>query len=470
MKCLDRNIKRVIILLIYFLIGILLMTKCDFWGQYGLQFVVLICSYFIVAGILVYSMICKRLDIFEPIVLVFLLLLGIFSIGPILLTSSGKVSLYGVNFMGGCIKTTVLYILCCLSFFVGYYNKKYKNYSIIKGEYSIKVNGSKKIFNIMVFIWIFCFFIGIFYEWYAYGISFKYILTLGMVGTVKPPVTDTAIGFLSNFTYSLVIPWLYIMFFSHNKYIKIIITVCTNLLYIMMGARFILIIISLSYIIIYFIINNKRPSFKLITIFLLCSLIFISVLGSTRRNLRYGGEVEVSLLNTNNMIQALESNFNIYQPLYGIVEKFPSKYSYTCGESMIFDTIITFLPRMIWKNKPLARNFAVPRAMRLSLGDSVIDKAAMAIPNIGEFYLDFGYLGAMIIMFFYGKILMSTTQLYKKKENNLTNIILYSILYSINFQLVIRGYTPSNFYLFIFMIWPYFFIRKYEKKEERKKN
>lgn len=465
-KC---KINQVIIIFLYMFIGAWLITVCDFTSKYVLEYIILLLSYFIVAGMLMVLAIYKNGDIFEPIFLTLILLVGLFSVAPICLTAKGVDTLFGKAFMGGCIKTTFIYILSSIALCLGYYQKEWKrceNNTLTHLENEI-VN-KKDVLIVMYAIWMFGFVVGMWYELHSLGRSPLYILTLGSNGSNNSTAaTVSSVNFLLNFSYSCILPWLYIMFLSKKILPKIITTYCMLMLYIVCGWRNVIIIVALAFVVVYFVNKNKRPSKGMIIISIVCGVLFLGLLGAMRHGLRNGYRTEVNLFDMKSILFALESNFNLYQPFYAIVENYPSKHFYTLGEGMIFNTLITFIPRAIWHGKPLARDFALLEAIRISTSDSVIDGAAMAVPSIAEFYVDFGIIGTVILSFIAGKILQNCTKWYKSVNRDFSSIALYGIVFGALDVLVMRGYMPNNFYYMIFLTWPHFVARYMIKKGKK---
>jgi len=437
----------------------LLLNACSFSGEYVAEYIVLLLSYLFVGGLLLTAVIYRDADIFEPIILIYILMIGQFSIAPIILTSSGTTSLYGVDFMDGCIKATLIYMGACLAFSIGYYSKSAERCGHYHTDLRINIKSRSLCLQIMVIVWVICFFIGVWYEVFCLGRSFAYIMSLGQLGQIDASNTiETSLAFLINFAYSLIIPWLYIMFVSHNKMLKIATTVAMLALYIVCGWRFILVIMGLSFTTVYYVNKNKHISMIKVLIALFVAVVAFTVIGNSRNALRSGTE-NTWIFDTDSMLFMFESNFNLYQPFYGVVTHYPSQYMYTFGEGMIFDTLITFIPRAIWPGKPLARNFASIRAIRNSVGNAVIDKAAMAMPCIGEMYVDFGIIGVLIISLFLGRLLKKIVRMYQSERLTFENLLIYAPAYALCFQFVTRGYMPNNFYLAVFVLWPGILLR-----------
>lgn len=460
------KVSKLIYFLIYIAVFVLLIFTSDFGGQYKWDYVILLAGYIIVAGLLCISVVVMGADLFEPIILILVLLIGIFSVTPIILTSDGIVSIYGVEFMSGCIRATFAYILGSVAIFFGYYWTrrpvvKKTNTDIMWN--SLAIVDQRKILRRMYLIWGICYLIGMSYEVLILGRSLSYMLTIGSAGQINDmTASQTPLSFLVNFTYSLIIPWLYILFRERLVLPKIITSVLMLLIYIVCGWRFIIVIMLLSAACVYYVSHNKRPRVGAVLTGLGAMLVLFTLIGGARNALRNDQDADW-VVDSSAIETTLETNFNIYQPFYGVVTKYPSEYSYTYGEGMIFDTLITFYPRMLWPDKPKARDFASLRAIRNSMGNQVIDQAGMAVPNIGEIYVDFGLIGIIIIMFLYGRVLRWMVSWYRNERVDLETLIVYATAFALNFQFVIRGYMPNNFYLFVFVMWPVFVLNKKHK-------
>ena len=161
----------------------------------------------------------------------------------------------------------------------------------------------------------------------------------------------------------------------------------------------------------------------------------------------------------------METNFNLYQPFYAIAIKYPSEHMYSFGKAIFWDTLVTIIPRAIWPNKPLAWNNSLNTAMRVSTQDFVVTKYGMAVPSLGEYYVDFGFIGTILMCFLMGIVLKNQTRFYRKANNDLCDLIRYSVTFGVLFVLVMRGATPNNFYYLLFLMWPNWVVRYCRRKE-----
>ncbi len=441
----------------YCIIGIIILFNIENSKHtiYYKEYIVLSISYFLVAAISFWSIISKKIDIFQPYILISILYLCIFIFTPMIFIINGKTDAHGTDVMGGCIKATVIFVFSYIAFTIGYIKYKVK---LINPKFTTKFIMTeyirKKTVIISCYIWIISYLLTILHL-ISSGKNIIQILTIGGIGATNTYGSNSLLGFVSNFSFCMIIPWMYICFLSKNKLLKIIITYLTATAYIIRGFRYIIIIMIVAFAITYYRKRNKKPGVLIIILGVISLLVFIGALGYMRNNLRTGVGTEWNSFGIDKILYALESNFDIYKTFYAIVEHYPAEYSYTFGKSMFFETIIMFVPRMFWPNKPLAIDASVVLAIRRSVSEFAITNAAMATPNIGEFYVDFGIIGCIIFMFILGVVAKWTTKYYFAPNNNIKYIILYSVIMPTFLQLIIRGYTPSNFYLVIFLLMPY---------------
>lgn len=454
-----------IVFYVYSIIGIitLMYISDSFKTPYYREYVILCIAYFIVGGIFLWSIVKNQMDIFQPFILISIIYFCIFIFTPMIFIIQGKTDAHGVNIMNGCVKATIIFVFSYMSYVIGYnfYKIKLGEKQVVK-KYYISTNQKRKIVIICFVLWSIAYILTLVHL-FSKGNNLIQILSIGKVKAENTYGANSLMGFISNFSFCMIIPWLYICFFSKSKVLKIVITYLTLTAYIIRGFRYIIVIMGISLIITYYRKRKKTPTFIIVVLGIISLLVFIGVLGYMRNSLRTGVATDWKSFGIDNITYALESNFDIYKTFYGIVEHYPSDYSYTFGTSMFLETIVMFIPRVIWPGKPLAVDASVVLAIRRSVSEFAISNAAMATPNLGEFYVDFGIGGCLICMFIFGVISKWTTKFYFIKNDNIEYIMLYAVVMPTFLQLVIRGYTPSNFYLVVFLLAPFFIIKMFNR-------
>ena len=442
---------------IYLTLGIVFIVNYTDNQQMKQNYMVLLITYFFVAGILLLLYLNTNMDIFEPIVFVTFLYLMIFCIAPMCNIINGDILFFGVDVMQGTIKATFIFVISYISFLIAYYLKK-DNVVEFKEITYVKFSNERKreMFKIALMLWIICYLFTLIYM-VSTGKNIFYILTLGIKGEVfKDEMSATPLGFISMFSYSLIPTWMDIYAYGESKLLKIITFALTISGFILRGFRFIIIIYMLAPIIFYYIKKKKYPSMKVIISLSIVIIILIGAIGFSRGGLRSGIEIEWSKFGGEAISYAIKGNFDIYQPFYGMVEVIPQYRQYSYGKEMFIYTLVMFIPRIIWPSKP---GPLLHEILSLSVNKSAADSGS-AFPNIGEFYFEFGVIGCIIFMFLFGFLCRKAKKLYRSKNINDNKIIAYSIILPTLMQIIIRGYIPSNFYLCIFLLMPILIISK----------
>lgn len=432
-------------------------------SPYKMEEFVIICTFF--ATIFVYSFAFARdnIELLYPIHFVTVLYLCVFIFCPIYLIEVGRTTCNGAYIMDGSIKATIIFFMSYVAFTFGYLSIRTTPFDDYKPMVDSELSKGyrQRIIILCLCIWAFGMLINLYYLLRS-GMSLSYIISLGSQGLFTETGEMSDVSFVSNFGYFMVIPWLYILHYSHCKILKLGITFFTFVLYLVRGFRFIIVIMVIAFALCYYRKKMKRPSSKIILLAFVGGLVFISVMGFMRHGLRTGSITEWSEFSFDDVLYALETNFNIYKPFYGLVTHYPSQYSYTLGSSMIYDTITHFIPRAIWPSKPLAIYSTMAVAMKNSTNDYTLDHAAMAWPNLGEYYMEFGVIGCIVIMLFFGRALKKSLRYYQSTV--IDDAIIYAIFYGFTMQIVTRGYTPTIVGLLLFIYFPALIIRFFAMK------
>ena len=100
------------------------------------------------------------------------------------------------------------------------------------------------------------------YYLFKSGMSLSYILTLGSQGIFEETNAMSEVSFVSNFGYFMVIPWLYILYYSENPILKLFITALTFVLYLVRGFRFIIIVMVIAIALCYYRKKRSHPRFR----------------------------------------------------------------------------------------------------------------------------------------------------------------------------------------------------------------
>lgn len=414
--------------------------------------VVNFCIYFILWCYIFYK---KRVDILEPIVLITVIHVLLFIITPIISLYSNDILWFDQNLWGGCIKGTFFSTIGYMFFLCGYLKgKSKKNIKHIKN----KVENPNVICKLAILIWLFCFFCNLVYL-SSEGKNILYILTLGSNGVVDTEKMNTSVfSFLAVVSYGMISAYLYIYQFSNSKAFKIILFYLMISSFMIRGFRFIIVAVIVAPLYFDYLKKNKRPGIMSVVFLFIILAVLVGVVEGTRNGLRSGqgmGNSLTALISFDYIKDVLIENFSIYKTYYGIIQNIPLNMNYTYGQLMFIYTLVMFIPRGIWPSKP----YPISQEVNAVAVSKYASKAGTAYPYLGEYYHEFGVFGICIFSFLFGRLCaMLKRYMYSQ---NIHHLILYSSVCPLLFQVLIRGYTPSNFYMIIFTILPILILNKY---------
>lgn len=411
--------------------------------------------HFFMQVLMVYAVSRSDADLFEPIMLVLILYYCIFVYRPIVDIINNDYKTFGIDPMSACPKSCVIVAGSTLSFCLAYYSKfKIKNNAIQDKRTLGLNNSSEQILRNSYVIWMASFVISVLNQLIS-GVSLSYILSMSMSGTVSDNV-DTGIAALSFFTYSMIVPWMYILIYERRRLVKIVITFFMLCICFIRGKRIILIGMAATPILYYYLSRKKRPKARHVLIAVMVALFAISLMQFARHGVRFGANDEFSWEDFSSVAitNVFDADFTTYKQFYAIVEAYPSSYSYTMGRAIIVQTLLTMIPRAIWPGKP---QVVILDVIKNAVNEQAMN-SGMAAPNIGEYYFEFGVFGCVVFMFLVGKIFRHWKEYIASDE--VDKWIMYSSLYCVIFQLIIRTSTASIVYQYIFTILPLYIIKK----------
>lgn len=419
----------------------------------GLYFVCLI-SYFAI-GLLFFARKYRTEDtIFDSFTLITLLYIIMMFVVPMedLIAGNYYTSTAGsVDVFPYGIKATFVFDFGYLAYYLGYdYRHRHSFEDTVIDDSGVNYNQTA--LNCLA-VWIVSFLSAVLYLM-STGKNLAYIISAGINGAIDQDlVSETPLMFLSVPSHMMIPTAFMYCKYGKNKLLKFFLIFLTLDYFWLRGFRYIIIIMAWSAVIIYYTIKQKKPRVVSIILLVIILVAVIGIVGGARNAVRSGREFDLSGSETA-FEQALD-NFRIYKTYYAVVKACPSLVPFNFLEQIVVYTIIMFIPRAIWPGKPTSP-VNIPIAYGLSAYSS---QAGAAYPNVGEYYYSAGFVGVIFFMCIYG---MWNRKLEQKicREINTGQLIVYSVILASNFQLIIRGYTPGNFYMLLFMLLPTFLISK----------
>lgn len=286
------------------------------------------------------------------------------------------------------------------------------------------------------------------------GRSLLYMLTLGQGTEITVGGNALGIYFLAQFSRSAIPGILLILTFQKKKRILgflgayVLVAICFT-----SGSRNLALCVIISIATMYYLKRGKRPNFFVSIIAVLVMFLLVGFVGTFRQTMRTGGDIDLSLLNFDGMMNAFMFNVEIFFPFFTIVG-----YTFTgqvaCHYGLgILNIPIQFIPRALWASKPATLGLTAFEAMYgSSFGGS-------AYPNIGEFFYELGIFGVILFMYIFGKRMKSLYTNATETSNPLS-MIRYSIAFGYIMQFVCRGHFASWALDFAFMFLPILIVRR----------
>lgn len=391
-----------------------------------------------------------KIDIFSPLSFFSLIYVLMFFVTPIYDIITEKTYWFGVDLFEYGIKGSAIALVGYIAFFIAYdlpYNPNSKRIVVEKDNMPILF---------ILIMYGICLAANVYYLTKTSGNGLIYIFSLGLMGNGKNvETTETSLGFISMLSYSLPALTLLYQEYGRSKVLKTILFTVMFILQVERGFRFYIIQIVIMFAAYYFIRNDKKPKLSQLAALFLALMIPTILMTMFRTTVRAGEGMDLSILNMDSVTEAMDDaiwdNFRIYKTYYGIIKAVPNMTNYMCGQQMIVYTLIMFVPRIIWPGKP-----SPPGGEAIALGVTEYSVyAGTAYPNIGEYYYEFGIAGVIFFMILFARWMKKICVKYRVHRCSNIDLMIYCTLLGSVIQLVIRGYTPSNFWMIIFALLPY---------------
>ena len=407
----------------------------------------------------------RGFDLFDQITVISFIYILMFFVTPIYDIITREFLWYEYNLFPYSVKATIIELIGFISFYFAYdlgcrKNKRHLTYHQAKRQNDNYV-------SIILIMYAFCFFANAYYLIKSGGNSLIYILSLGLIGEGKTENTISApIGFISMFSYCLPTVTLLYWEYGKSKFLKFALFVPMLMLQVARGFRFFVVQIAITFFAYHYIKNHRRPKIRHIIIFSILLMMPIILMTMYRNTIRAGAGMDLSHISFDTLKSefdyAIWFNLRIYRNFYAMADKMPSVIPYVGFRQILIGTIVMVIPRVIWPGK-IAPGANIP--LTQIIGPN-LKGTGQAYPNIGEYYSAFGTLGVIFFMALYGWWMKKIKVKYADGAKNGLDIITYAVLLGINLQLIIRGYTPSNFWYMVFSLLPVFVIKTLQKTKK----
>lgn len=207
-----------------------------------------------------------------------------------------------------------------------------------------------------------------------------------------------------------------------------------------------------------YILKRRRPTIPTLTAAGFAILFLSGVILYTRS---YFGGLNFDRLKERSAQEILEGGFNdsmIFGAMSLCMDAVPERFHFHGFES-VWLTVTMPIPRQLWPGKPTSK-YLVDIQRILGEGEEY-DTVGQAIPNIGEYYMAFGWPGVFVGMFLFGLFCRKFWRWFIMNRNDVLATVAYCSFFAWIFAFLHRGYLPQTFTDFCFSVVPILIIRHF---------
>lgn len=420
--------------------------------------VYLACFLSVFAEILILMLYRRRFgfDLFDPIYFISVIYGMMYFVTPAYDISVGNYLWFGYDLFGTGVRATA-YALLGFAAFVAVYSFGFRRSGdapALREPVPEQEEMGRANVGVILAMFLFCFVANMYYLT-RNGSSWLYVLSLGVLNAGEQTQKVTAdIGFLAMFSYSLPATVLLYWEYGASKPLKWLLFALMLVMQVARGFRFFVVQIFITFLAFVFLRRGSRPRAGTLLGVVALAIVPILLMTLFRNAFRAGTAVDYASVLTTDLQKAFDEvfwfNFRIYHNFHALIAKVPSRYPFVYGRQIIVGTAIMLIPRILWPGK-LTSGAGEP--IWIIIG-SRLKGTGQALPNLGEFYYALGVAGILICMAVYGLWMRHVKRRYLDGSTRPMDLIRFSILLGVNLQIIIRGYTPSNFWYVIFSLLP----------------
>lgn len=391
--------------------------------------------------------------IFEPFTIVTLSMVLVYFVAPVFQFEAGSTSRYGVDISQYCLNATTLVMVGYLSFFLMYeFNLKARQGKKKRGVgfKAIEFEVSQKLVKLAYAIWAIAYLLNVYY-YINKGFDIVYIVTGGLTGEESNSLMESdSMAFLAYAKFILLGAWMMIYAYGSNRPVKVLLYILMLLNMFLGGGRLTLMIAILAPIVFSFGIRKESPRFSAVSLSVCLFILLFAFMQVARVGLRTGAGIDMGNITLNELFNPFYAEIDDFKSFYILLGVVPDKHEFLLGSQMLFYSLALLIPRAIWPGKP---DPAVYDIVFLSFGERAVANGN-AYPAIGEYYIEFGLVGVVVLMGLLGVVCRSLKNCYLETQGKSLAMMVYAIVFPSMLSIVIRGYFPQNFSMLLFLLAP----------------
>jgi hypothetical protein len=291
------------------------------------------------------------------------------------------------------------------------------------------------------------------------GRAFASLFLPGLLTESSTEVTGESYNYLF-LTMEWLVPSFLLLVSSHglrNRPLRYLYFGTIFLIYFSIGFRYRLVILVVSAGIIYFVRRQIRPRLSQVIAVLVVVFFVAGYVGQARDFFRTGGlsgSAEVG--SSRGLFESARADTRIFEGFMAVMDAVPRRIDHAGLEPLTYVFVLP-IPRQIWREKPHPEYLSkIPESFS-TRGSSA---AGAAIPNFGEYYLAFGWVGLVVGSMMFGLGARALWAFYREGPDNPFIQVIFAISVPFLFQVITRGYLAQIVQEWAFFVGPVLVISK----------
>ncbi len=414
----------------------------------------------------------SEIAVLDPFLIISLTLAFVFFFVPVVQFTAGDTALdsYSVDAAHNCFTGTAVVAISYFAFFVGYEFLHTSNKSRIKKAPRLdqaipeEFEHGASLFVLVLFTisYILCV-----YSYVHAGNSLQHVLLPFSAdnSVIEVAQEKNSLSFLSYLRFSMISLWMMYLVFGKSKVVKVITFIMLFEIIYFGSSRFVLLVLVLAPIIYSALARRRFPSFVKVLAVAVILFVLFAIIQTTRGAIKTGVGISLEGYSFESLTSGFFTELSDYKVYYLLFDSVPARHAFLFGSEMFLQSLTFFIPRAIWPGKP---DPAVHEIIRITLGPQA-EANGIAYPQMGELYVEFGIAGCIIGMMVFGIICYQLDKLRRHGSISSLALLIYSVAAPSLIQLVIRGYMPQNFSMYVFELLPFLVIWIYINRKAKQR-
>lgn len=227
------------------------------------------------------------------------------------------------------------------------------------------------------------------------------------------------------------------------------------------GFRWRHVIIGMSLLAVFHLIKGKRINVVLLSALAVLGIIVMGFIESTRNygsGLRYDTEQSLS---GEDLFERGLGESSVFMTTGLLVAKTTIDNDFI-GFDPVIQAIAMPVPRILWPGKPSGDY--IKKIQDLYSWEHELAGIGVAVLNFGEYYLMFGFMGIVVGCLTLGLVFKVVWRWFLLNRDNPLAIVVYAVFFSYIYVIISRGYLPQVVMLFVFTVFPLYWIFRRKMK------